>query len=78
LETEPYKSLFTAPALRALIFDAEDRKSASGKVIKGNGLAKTILRIGRRVYFNLDELDRWLLSHQGLSSTRGKQKSPTL
>jgi len=39
---------FTEAALRAIIFDADDRPSTAG-TIPGNGFAPAIIRIGRRV-----------------------------
>lgn len=60
----PEYACFSEAAIRHLIFQSEDRFSASGEVIPGNGLACTILRIGRRVLLDLDEFDRWLDSHR--------------
>ena len=39
---------FTEAALRAIIFNADDRPSTAG-TIPGNGFAPAIVRIGRRV-----------------------------
>ena len=55
---------FSEAAIRHLIFNAEDRFSASGEVIPGNGLAYAVLRLGRRVLLDLDEFDRWLDAHR--------------
>lgn len=65
VQTPPYSGMFTAAAIRALIFNSEDRYSASGQVVRGNGLARAIIRIGRRVYIDADEFDRWVLAHRG-------------
>ena len=44
---------FTEPAVRKLIFDAER-----------NGLAAAIVRIGRRVFIDLEKFDEWLEKHR--------------
>lgn len=61
---EPYRGFLTETALRALIFDAEDRFSASGHRLPGNGLATAILRVGRKVLIDLNEFDSWLMSRR--------------
>tara|TARA_B100000315_G_scaffold247817_1_gene277046 strand:- start:148 stop:609 length:462 start_codon:yes stop_codon:yes gene_type:complete len=55
---------FTEPSLRHLVFNSEDRIASNGDVIKGNGLASAVIRIGRRVLLDLDEFDRWIGSHR--------------
>lgn len=58
----PYKGIFTEPAIRALIFNAEPSFDSRGKVIQGNGLleAGAIIRLGRRVLIDLDRFDSWI------------------
>lgn len=53
---------FSQSSLRDLIFKAEDRFNSRGERIPGNGLAEAgaILRIGRRVLFDLDAFEAWL------------------
>jgi hypothetical protein len=55
---------FTPPALRNLIFKANERQSTNG-VIKGNGLleAGAIIRIGRKVLINETRFFEWIESH---------------
>lgn len=55
-EAEP---AFTQAAIRNLIFKSEDRKSSLG-VIPGNGLAKHIRRVGRKVLINHHGFKAWL------------------
>ncbi len=45
---------FDEPALRRLIFNAET-----------NGLSTAIVRIGRKVYIDLDDLNQWLDDRRG-------------
>lgn len=54
--------VFTQCALRDLIFKAADRQNSRGDRIPGNGLAEAgaIIRIGRRVLFDLDAFEAWL------------------
>lgn len=60
----PGYSCFSEAALRHLIFNSEDRLTASGEIIPGNGLACAVLRLGRRVLLDLDEFDRWIDTHR--------------
>lgn len=55
--------VFTASALRNLIFKAEPRKSSLGE-IPGNGLieAGAILRVGRKVLIDEDRFFAWVRS----------------
>ncbi len=46
---------FDEPALRRLIFHAEEK-----------GLAGAVVRVGRRVYFDIDRFNRWLEKQRGL------------
>ncbi len=54
--------VFSASAIRDLIFKAEDRLTSRGDVIPGNGLAAAgaIVRVGRRVLIDLDAFEDWL------------------
>jgi hypothetical protein len=55
---------FSAAAIRNLVFNATDRKTSKG-IIKGNGLAPHIRRIGAKV----------LISHEGFLSWIDAQES---
>lgn len=68
----PYAGVFTESALRALIHNSEPRFSSSGHEIRGNGLAEAgaILKLGRRVLFDLDRFDEWLKSHRTKPETQ--------
>lgn len=68
----PYEGVFTESALRALIHNAEPRFSTRGQQIPGNGLMEVgaILRVGRRILFDLDRFDAWLTSHRAKPETR--------
>jgi len=57
-----YEGAFTEASLRALVFNSAPRKSSKGE-IPSNGLqeAGVIHRVGRKVLFNLDAFDSWLL-----------------
>lgn len=52
----------TEPAIRAQIFDAEDRVDSKGRKISGNGLAAAgaIIRRGRKVLIDVDRYGAWL------------------
>lgn len=50
---------FTEAAIRNLIFKAADRESSLG-VIRGNGLAPHIRRVGRKVLINHAGFLAWL------------------
>lgn len=54
---------FTPGALRNLIWRAGARRSSLG-VIPGNGLAKAIIKLGRRVYIDESAFFDWLSSHR--------------
>jgi hypothetical protein len=68
----PYEGVFTESALRALIHNAEARFSSRGHQIPGNGLMEVgaILRVGRRILFDLDRFDDWLKSHRASPEVR--------
>lgn len=50
--------------LRHLISEAKDRVGSGGTIIPGNGLATAIIRIGRKVFIDLDALDEWVDCHR--------------
>lgn len=54
--------VFSQAAIRDLVFKAADRQNSRGDRIPGNGLAEAgaILRIGRKVLFDLDAFEAWL------------------
>lgn len=54
----------TENSLRHWIFEAEDRVAASGYEIAGNGFASAIIRIGRKILIDLDQLDAWVEVHR--------------
>lgn len=62
----PEYRFMTASALRQLIFKAGATLNARGQRIPGNGLAEAgaIIRVGRRVYIDLDRFDKWLLAQR--------------
>ena len=55
-ESEP---AFTPAAIRNLVFNAPDRKTSKG-IIKGNGLAPHIRRIGAKVLINHQGFLSWI------------------
>ena len=59
-----YSAVFTEARLRTLIAAAEPRPGARGQSIPGNGLKDTgaIVRIGRRIYFDLSRFEAWVNS----------------
>ena len=59
-----YEPAFTKSALRNLIYQAEDRKTSKG-VIKGNGLAPAIRRLGSKVLINHEAFLAWIDSMGG-------------
>ena len=61
VNTEPYRGFLTESALRSLIFHAEDRYSAAGEKLPGNGLAVAIIRVGKKILIDLNAFDAWLL-----------------
>ncbi len=56
-------SWLTIATLRHWVFNSDYRYAASGQRIAGNGFNTCILRVGRRIYVDLDRLETWLLSH---------------
>ena len=59
-----YRGVFSPASLRHLVFSARDRQNSRGESIPGNGLNRAIIRIGRRILFDLDEFDAWIDSHR--------------
>jgi hypothetical protein len=61
----------TQPALRHLLFEAEDRVSSCGEKIPGNGLTEigAIIRIGRKILIDLDKFDSWVELHRVVSTS---------
>lgn len=55
---------FTQAALRDLVFKADDRKNSRGEKIKGNGLAPSVVRIGRKVLIDFDAFEAWIDFHR--------------
>lgn len=57
--------VFTEPALRNLVFRADDRKSTRG-TIPGNGLIESgaVLRLGRKVLLHEARFFAWLEAQQ--------------
>lgn len=55
--------IFSQSSLRGLIFNAKSRQSSAGK-IPGNGLEKSLIRIGRRVLIDEATFFEWISSQQ--------------
>lgn len=47
-------------SLRHLIFNAQGRINSKGETIRGNGLDRALIRVGRKVLIDLDEMALWL------------------
>ena len=62
-ESEP---AFTSAAIRNLVFNAADRKTSKG-IIKGNGLAPHIRRIGAKVLINHAGFLSWIENQEGVA-----------
>ena len=54
---------FTEASLRLHIFNAQDRKSTQG-IVGGNGLARALVRVGRRVLIDESEFFAWVREQQ--------------
>ncbi len=56
----------TKSALRHLIFQSKPRLNSRGEAIKTNGLVESgaVIRIGRKILFDLDKFDLWVDSHR--------------
>ncbi|MBK1670018.1 hypothetical protein CKO28_18450 [Rhodovibrio sodomensis] len=72
-ETPGYNWL-SMSALRHLIHEARPRVNSRGETIPGNGLeeAGAVVRVGRRVLIDLDQLDAWIERHRGLKNDNNK------
>lgn len=64
VQHQPGKRAFSPSVVRHLIFNAENRMNSRGENVPGNGLAAAIIRVGRRVYIDLDKFDEWLEAHR--------------
>ncbi len=67
----PGYDVFTESALRHLIFGSEERLNSRGEATKGNGFGRVVIRIGRKVFLDLDEFDNWIESHRVQPVTGG-------
>lgn len=67
----PGYGVFTESALRHLIFGSEERLNSKGEAVKGNGFGRVVIRIGRKVFLDLDEFDNWLEAHRVQPVTGG-------
>lgn len=61
---------FPPSVMRNLLWKAQDRHSSQG-VIKGNGLGKAVVRIGRRIYIDEARFFEWLDSQQAEGHSHG-------
>jgi len=52
----------TEGALRHLIFQSKSALRADGQRTSGNGLARAIVRVGRKVLIDINEFDDWIQS----------------
>ena len=59
---------FSPPSLRHLIFKSHPRQSSKGE-IKGNGLDKAIVRVGRKILIDEARFFEWLAEQ----STQGSE-----
>jgi hypothetical protein len=50
----------TEGAVRHLIFASKPALRASGEAAPGNGLARAIVRVGRKVLIDVNQFDAWL------------------
>lgn len=55
---------FTQGALRNYFFLSEDRQTSKG-IIKGNGLAAALVRIGRKLLIDEAKFFQWIDAQQG-------------
>ena len=78
LETEPYASMFKKSSLWKLILNAADHYSTSGTMISGNNLSSAIIKVGKRVFLDLDEFDRWIISQKVSAIAKDGAKSTAL
>ncbi len=54
----------SASVLRHWIFASEDRVGSGGAVVPGNGFARAVIRVQRKILIDLNELDLWIESHR--------------
>ncbi len=64
VELPPYACWLTEQSLRHLIFEASPRLDSQGHEIPSNGLARAIIRIGRKVIIDRVEFDSWIQRHR--------------
>ena len=57
-------------AVRDLIYHAEERYTAKGEVIPANGFARCCVRLGHRIYIDLDRLAAYIEARRGLAINR--------
>lgn len=69
-------SILTEGRLRSYIHAAEDRQGANG-IIRANGFARAIIRIGRRIFIDEDALFDWIEASQSRSATRNANSKDT-
>ena len=62
-ETKGYEWL-TESVLRHWIFASEDRVGSGGAVVAGNGFARAVIRVRRKILIDLNELDLWIEGHR--------------
>ncbi|MCC6912341.1 MAG: hypothetical protein IT566_01465 [Rhodospirillaceae bacterium] len=66
-KTPPWCNYYSRSGYRHLVFNAKPITDSSGRiVVPGNGLleAGVIIRIGRKVFFDLSRFDEWLTAHR--------------
>lgn len=54
----------TAAAIRSQIYNAQDHILPGGRIIKANGLAPAIIRIGRKILIDFDAYLCWIEQHR--------------
>jgi len=54
----------SASVLRHRTFASEDRFGSGGAVVPGNGFARAVIRVQRKILIDLNELDLWIESHR--------------
>lgn len=54
---------FTPGSMRYLIYASQDRHGAKG-LVKANGLASALTRIGRRIYIDEEKFFAWFAQHR--------------
>ncbi len=60
----PGYGCFTESGIRHLINESGEQLNSEGKRVAGNGFERAIIRIGRRILIDLDEMDNWLRDHR--------------